>query len=146
MSFMNPPTGIPPAARWLGFLGLLPFAAFGLAGLLPLAPFHAQAPSILLAYGAVILSFLGGVRWGLAIATPDAARLWAQLGFSVLPSLLAWAGLLLPIRAGLLLLAAGFALMLVADLRLAEAPAWYRQLRRPLSAGAIGALLLGLLG
>ena len=143
---MDQTNSIPPAARWLGFSGLMPFAAFALAGLLPLAPFHAEAPAVLLAYGAVILSFLGGIHWGLAIAEADPARLFARLSFSVLPSLLAWVGLLLPKPAGLLLLAAGFALMLVTDLRLAAAPGWYRHLRLPLSAGAIGALLLGLLG
>jgi hypothetical protein len=141
---MNQPHGMPPAARWLGFAGLLPFAAFALAGLWPAAPFHAAAPAVLLAYGAVILSFLGGVRWGLAMAAADPARLAVRLGFSVLPSLLAWVGLLLPRAAGLSLLAAGFVLMLVADLRLAAAPAWYRRLRLPLSAGAVGALLLAL--
>jgi len=143
---MNPLKGIPPAPRWLGFLGLLSFAAFSLAALVPSAFFHAAAPAVLLAYGAVILSFLGGIRWGLAIADDEAAGLFARLGFSVVPALLAWAGLLLPTQAGLLLLAAGFAVMLVADLRLAAAPPWYRQLRLPLSAGAICALLLGLLG
>ena len=43
------------------------------------------------------------------------------------------------------LLAFGFAAMLLADLRLSTTPPWYRSLRLPLSVGAIGALLLGLL-
>jgi len=62
----------------------------------------------------------------------------------VLPSLVAWVGLLVPVSAGLVLLAVGFALMLMADVRLAMAPDWYRYLRLPLSAGAICALTLGL--
>lgn len=130
---------VPPAARWLGFAGLLPFAGAALAGLVP--GLRVPAAQILLAYGAVILSFLGGIRWGLAMGTPDAAY---RLGISVVPSLLGWIALLLPTRAGLLLLAAGFAAMTVADFRLPEAPAWYPRLRLPLSCGAIASLLLGL--
>ena len=42
------------------------------------------------------------------------------------------------------MLALGFAAMLLADLRLTMAPPWYRSLRLPLSAGAITALLVGL--
>lgn len=143
---MLPPLhAVPAAARWLGFLGLLPFAAAVIAGLLPGAPLRGLALPALLAYGASILSFLGGVRWGLAIAQPDARRLLMPLLVSVLPSLLAWLALLLPPAAGLLLLAAGFVALLVADLRLATAPPWYAALRLPLTAGAVSALLLGLL-
>ena len=135
---------IPPAARWLGFAGLLPFGAAALAALLPRMPLHGLALTALLAYGAVILSFLGGVRWGLAMAAATPGALPAQLGLSVLPSLLGWAALLLPPAAGLVLLAAGFLAMLLADRREALAPAWYKRLRLPLSLGAMASLLLGL--
>ena len=138
---MTPAARIPAAARWLGFAGLLPFAAAALAMAWPGAPLQELAPRALLGYGAVILSFLGGIRWGLAMGRPDAAL---ALGFSVLPALLGWVALLLPAAAGLGLLAAGFAAMLLADRHLAAAPAWYPRLRLPLSLGAMAALLLGL--
>ncbi len=137
---------MPAAPLWLGLAGLLPFVAAALAILLPVSPWHEVGQRALLAYGAVILSFLGGVRWGLAMAASSAAKLFGRLGLSVVPSLVGWVALLLPPAQGLVLLALGFGLMLWADLRLAEAPCWYRQLRLPLSAGAISALLLGLLG
>lgn len=135
---------VPPAARTLGFLGLLPFFATAAASLSPSAPFHDIAPQALIAYGAAILSFLGGVRWGLAIAAPGGAPLLAPLAISVVPSLAAWIALLLSPGHGLILLAAGLAALLAADLRLLAAPDWYRALRVPLSAGAIVSLLLGL--
>jgi hypothetical protein len=135
---------IPPAARALGFLGLVPFFAAAAASLTPAVPLHDVASQALIAYGAVILSFLGGVRWGLAIAAPDGARLFAPLDVSVVPSLAAWIALLLPRQPGLVVLAAGLAALLAADLRLRSAPDWYRALRVPLSAGAIVSLLLGL--
>jgi hypothetical protein len=139
---MSPLPSIPAAARYLGFAGLLPFAGSVLIRLSPFAASFDPAQRALPAYGAVILSFLGGVRWGLAL--PDGERLPARLTLSVLPALAGWVALLLPQRMGLILLAVGFALMLFADQRFPLAPAWYRRLRVPLSAGAVSCLLLGL--
>ena len=139
------PSATPSAARWLGLAGLIPFAAAAGAGMVPVAPLHDLALQALLAYGAVILSFLGGIRWGLATAmVEDPAALSGPLCASVLPALLGWFALLVPASAGLIVLALGFAAMLLADLRLTMAPPWYRSLRLPLSAGAITALLVGL--
>ncbi len=135
---------IPIAARWLGFAGLLPFLGAAVAALVTEGGPNAFAVRALLAYGAVILSFLGGVRWGFAITTGEPERLPARLAFSVVPSLAGWVALLLPAVFGLLLLALCFALMLLADLRPGLAPAWYIRLRLPLSVGAVACLLLGL--
>jgi len=60
-------------------------------------------------------------------------------------ALLGWFPLLAPSTTGSVMLALGFAAILIADLRLSGAPNWYRLLRLPLSVGAIFALLLGLL-
>jgi hypothetical protein len=90
-------TSVPSSrsSSWTGVLGaagLLPFAAavvmIGLDRDVPLAA------TTLLAYGAVILTFIGAVHWGWALrdAEPAAATLVA----SVLPSLVAWVTLLLP--------------------------------------------------
>ena len=136
---------IPKAAVWLGFAGLIPFLLAAAIGLLPAAPLHDLSLQALLAYGAVILSFLGGIRWGLAIATTDSADLFGPLFLSVLSALLGWIALLVPSSTGLVLLALGFAAILIADLWLSTAPYWYRSLRLPLSVGAIAALLMGLL-
>jgi hypothetical protein len=135
---------IPPAARLLGFSGLIPFVAAAAGALIADSALQDMSLRALVAYGAVILSFLGGVRWGLAIAQTDATALWKPLVISVLPSLLGWAALLLPTGTGLLILATGLATMLIADARLPEAPQWYRSLRIPLSLGAIGALIAGM--
>jgi hypothetical protein len=92
----------------------------------------------------VILSFLGGIRWGLAIVDDEGTRLSARLVFSICPALLEWVRLLLPQADGLALVAASFVVMPLADLRLQAAPACSRRQRLPLSVGATGALLLGL--
>lgn len=123
----------PLAAIGLGAAGLLPFLA-GLLG--TLAPSLAiVGPEGLLGYGAVILSFLGGVHWGLAMMRGDAG--WRALGASVVPSLVGWAALLAGGRAGLFGLAVAFAALLVYDLgeiRAGRAPGWYAALRWPLTA------------
>ena len=70
---------IPPAALTLGLAGLLPFAACAAAA-------HALPPGqqgvalqALAGYGAVILSFFGGVRWGLVIRGPAKGALFPRL-------------------------------------------------------------------
>ena len=135
---------VPVPARWLGFSGLIPFVAAAVAGLVGGPPLHDLSLRALLAYGAVILSFLGGVRWGLTIATPTPDSLFKELTISVLPSLLGWASLLLPLVCGLWALAIGITAMLVVDIQLPQAPLWYRLLRIPLSVGAISALIVSL--
>lgn len=81
----------PSRLAWLlGAAGLIPFVA-GAGGLLaglPLAP-------ALTAYAATIVSFLGGIHWGLAFREP-AGPPPAALVWGVLPSLAAWGAWLLP--------------------------------------------------
>lgn len=139
---------VPSSAAWLGGSGALPFIA--LAGAMPVLDganrlFAAHA---LLAYGATILSFLGGIHWGMAIssALADTTKLAARLTLSVVPSLVGWIALLVGGKAGLVLLAIAVAAMLLVDLRasrLGEAPAWYPRLRIPLSCVVVASLLIG---
>lgn len=142
-------TGVPSSALWLGAFGAIPF--LGLAG----APLFLSGPAKLLAahavvaYGAIILSFLGGVHWGLAVGSDHSSgggKLSARLVVSVIPSLVGWAGLLIGEAMGLFILATAFAAMLLVDLRaarLGEAPPWYPRLRIPLSLIVMAALLVG---
>ena len=135
---------VPKSGLWLGYMGLLPFLAGAVWVITPGLPLKAIALEALILYGAVILSFLGGVRWGLAIAKMN-TKLARPLIFSVIPSLLGWVAALLEPRAGLLILALAFTSLYVADLKLSLAPDWYKSLRLPLTAGAVIALLLGLI-
>jgi len=135
---------VPRSALLLGFAGLIPFFGTAAVSIVPDMPLQHFSLRALLAYGAVILTFLGGIRWGLAMVSSGPANLFGPLFVSVVPALLAWFALLLPSSLGLILLALGFAGVLVADLRLSTAPTWYPILRLPLSAGAIIALSLGL--
>lgn len=92
-------------ARWLGFGGLIPFV--GLAAAFWVArpgswPFVTLA---LLAYGAVIAGFLGGIYWGLVMREAPAQPV-PLLVWGVVPSLLGWVAVLLGHAQGLLLMAA----------------------------------------
>ena len=56
---------IPPIALWLGIGGLIPFLAPALLIWMPASQgLQGIAGTFGMVYGAVILSFLGGVRWG----------------------------------------------------------------------------------
>jgi hypothetical protein len=144
----SPRAPVPAAARWLGGAGLIPFAALAVAGPFIDAASRPRVAFALAAYGASILSFLGGIRWGLAIRDASETALVRPLAVSVIPSLVAWIALLLPPASSLALLAAGVAGQLFADVaasRRGETPAWYPALRWPLSCGAALALLSGAL-
>jgi len=78
----------------LTLAGLIPF--IGGAAVMSLnadfetgdAVLYARAGSALMLYGAVILSFLGGIRWGAALSNDGAEG--SVLTLSVVPSLAAW--------------------------------------------------------
>ena len=102
-----------PLIFLLAYAGLLPFAA--LAAAIWLLPANVAVNAWgLAAYGAVIVSFLGGIHWGLGFQMGEAApRL--HFFWGVTPPLLAWLALLLPDWAGLTLLAAALLLCLAVD-------------------------------
>jgi len=134
----------------LGLSGLLPFVGAALAVLL--APDHwaGFARTALIAYGAVILSFLGAVHWGLALRAPD-AEAWAapwRLVLGVMPSLIAWVAMLLSGTPSLMLLAGGILGTAAVEQWAAGrglVPAFYMRLRWVLSLGAALCLVLPLL-
>ncbi|MEO1492120.1 MAG: DUF3429 domain-containing protein [Pseudomonadota bacterium] len=138
---------IPRPAMILGAAGLLPFGAGALALLVGPETIQSFAETALLAYGAVILSFMGGCRWGFAAAGLGAGPDWMPLGLSVLPALLGWGAMLaIPFTGAALIIAAGFAALFAADVALTRAggaPLWWPRLRLPLTLGAAGCLTLG---
>lgn len=98
----EPPFSAPSdTARLLGHLGLLPFVLGAALVWVVNAQAHPHALQALSAYAAVIVSFLGGIHWGLGFrlsAPPASLFVWG-----VLPSLVAWAAVLMPAGAGLVL-------------------------------------------
>ncbi len=138
---------IPVPALWLGLSGLIPFVGLAVAALVAPPPWDARALAGLTGYGATILAFMGGCRWGFAAAGLGAGPGWTPLTLAVAPSLWAWVALALPHPFALAALAAGLAILYVADVALAAqggAPAWWPALRRPLTLGACLSLAAGM--
>ncbi|XP_062284512.1 transmembrane protein 69-like [Scomber scombrus] len=129
-------TQAPKPALYLGFSGLIPF----LSAPLLMAATHSFYPEVAyaqLVYGASIVSFLGGARWGFAIPDGSPARPdWMNLGNSVVPSLLAWLALLCKdnFTEGAMVVIMGLGLSLHYDLTLLPGyPAWFKAMRTVLT-------------
>ncbi len=142
------PVALPRTVAWLGYGGLLPFLVLTPASLLD---YHHGAvwSDVLYAYGAIILSFIGALHWGLAMSLPGLAERQrsACFAWSVVPALIAWpAALLSPIVAAPLLVS-GFIAHYFQDrrlVRLATLPSWYLPLRMRLSTIAVACLVAGI--
>ncbi|XP_076463218.1 transmembrane protein 69-like [Babylonia areolata] len=127
----------PVPALVLGFSGLIPFIAAP-AYMIFSQAFYSQMVFAQTAYGACILSFLGGVRWGFVI--PEESPCpgdWFHFGYSVTPSLVAWTALLLPQPVSILLVMGGIAGSAYFDTAFKGYPSWFKGLRFTLSFGAI---------
>ena len=135
------------AVKYLSYAGLIPFVA-ALAGLFILADAPRDfAMRALIAYAAVILSFVGAAHWGyLLSAGPDnAPRL---LGFSALPNLAAWLSLLLADRIALFVLLLAFPLLLLYEKASALngiLPDWYMTMRARLTGIVTATLAIALI-
>lgn len=144
------PADPPRAAALLGYAGVIPFVATAVIVFF-LYP-RPEAQTILtyqIAYGAVILSFLGGVRWSLAMLFPEDEALLKRLTYAVVPSLVAWVALFVPPVWGLALLVVSFWAQAASDIqasRLHEAPLWYGGYRVRLSILVIIALMVSVVG
>ena len=144
---------LPKFAIALGLAGLLPFIAASLGALAFQGDWADRSLLALLAYGATILAFLGGVHWGLALLDEQAERVQRlRYGLGVLPSLIGWGALLVTFiglpRTGLLLMLAGFIATTAVEARAARRglmPQPYMWLRWALSGGVVVCLATVLL-
>ncbi len=143
-------------AQGLGYAGLIPFVCLAVA-LVASAPSRAPAEPwliiFILAYGAIILSFVGALHWVYCLQCDELGAGW--LVWSVIPSLIGWVALCGAVVASdrlsqqkltVLILITGFAAQLVADFRMqhiltsAVWPGWFMRLRVQLTAVACASL------
>uniref|UniRef100_A0A3B3RMS0 Transmembrane protein 69 n=1 Tax=Paramormyrops kingsleyae TaxID=1676925 RepID=A0A3B3RMS0_9TELE len=122
----------PKPALYLGFSGLIPFIFPPLV----MAMSELYVPEIAyaqVAYGASIVSFLGGARWGFALPDSSPAKPdWMNLTNAVVPSILAWIALLFrdSITEASLVVIMGLGISLHYDLALLPTyPSWFKALR-----------------
>lgn len=142
---MTSKASIPSVPLWLGLGGLVPFVALAGAKVMDVevvagVPVHGA----LVAYALAILSFLGGIRWGLALTYENGGRAARDYVISIVPPLVGWASLALAAPSDLVALAIAFVLLGLLDYGLVcreDAPEWFGNLRLGLS-GAVAVLLL----
>lgn len=124
--------------------GALPFIALVIAMAVLDPPTNSTAGLWLQTYSAVILSFLGGIRWGLALARPANAS--GAFALSVVPALAGWAMLpfaiiLMPGPTWYLGYALAFGMQAVWDGTSSDVPAWFKPIRLWTSLVVIAALI-----
>jgi Protein of unknown function (DUF3429) len=139
---------LPPWMAAFGYAGLVPFAACAVLLLaVPEAGMRSLCERALLGYGAVILSFLGGVHWGLVLRG-DPGRGPRMLAIGVVPSLVGWAALLAPFETAVAIQVGAFGAFWLYEHRVlgpAVLPPAYLELRRWLTLGVVASLGLALM-
>lgn len=134
------------AALWSGYAGIAPFVgALLLVWLAPEPGWQRIAQQGALAWGAVILAFVGALHWAFALVGRLPATA-AVITAAVLPSVVAAAALLVGGQRGMALLIVGFGLFGIHEhRRWADVlPADYLALRRRLTLGVCACLTLTL--
>ena len=137
MDFPNRLKAVPPMALMLGLLGLIPFITGGVGvWLAGLGDLRFALPLIVIAYGCLIASFLGGVRWGAAMQNgdrdTDGGKLPRHLVMAIVPTLIALVAFMLPLPQAFTLLIILFVAQAVLDINSAhqgDMATWYAPLR-----------------
>lgn len=132
--------------KLLGYAGLLPFFGLAIGVHLFDGATAARAFASVQHYAAVILTFVGAVHWGRALALPqNTTAEHRRLYWAVTPSLLGWLALSLPLDLSMAVFIAAFALCWWIDRSLykdIDGGNWYMAMRGHLTIGVIAGLLL----
>lgn len=139
-------SGNEKTAKLLGYAGLIPFVVFSTGCWIAL-PLVSDARQILIAYAALILSFMGAIHWGIAMTYGDEPRSKYFIA-SVIPALVAWPALLLPEKLAFVILILGFILLIGYDWYVNESqglPYWYIAMRNNLTVVVIACLTVALI-
>ena len=135
----------PPVVTWVyGGLGLIPFFGGAIAAVALTELGRVVAQLELIAYGALILSFLGGGRWGLEIGRQPVRA--GVISASMLPTIVAFIILIamgVPNPLRLVAMCLAFVAQWAWDVRSKDTPPWYPPLRHLLTLGAVGCMLVG---
>lgn len=136
----------PKLAVGLAMVGLVPFVTGALGLWVTPEAWRVWVMEELLSFAAVILAFMGAIHWGLAMRADESSdQAPMQLGLSVIPPLLGWFALSLPIDFAIPVFFFAFAALYFADnwaVSNGLAPAWYTALRKPISLVIIGSMIV----
>lgn len=135
---------MPFSTAVFGGLGVVPFAVG--AVLANISETAQTGHWLIVGYGAVILSFLGGIQWGVGLKAAPMA--WLPYLIAILISLTGWVAMLLPSLWGIALLAGGFVCAFIYDaisVGVFRLPGWFLGLRSLLTVSVISCLALAAL-
>ena len=140
-------TKIPLSVLLPGLAGLIPFVVLSLSDVLALGLPPVISLLAFNTYGAVILSFVGAIWWGLAAASAATAPRPLMFFWSVVPALIGWFATLVAPDVGVLMLSSGFVLQWLGDAWLVRrypgiAPLWLFPLRTILTAGVLTSMAI----
>ncbi|KAI1084296.1 hypothetical protein F5B20DRAFT_524371 [Whalleya microplaca] len=168
-------SSVPKESYYLGLAGTLPYLATSLSTVYLSWDLNTAWPStsgfvnnimishetarhllnviepIQLGYGAIIISFLGAIHWGLEYAekAPSRERTRFRYGLGVLASVVAWPTLFMPTEFALTQQFAAFVGLYFADSRATVrgwTPSWYGSYRFVLTAVVGAAIVISLIG
>ncbi len=139
----------PAIALALGYSGVIPFVVLAVCIALGFdlnALGITDANGKLISYGAVIISFIGAVHWGVAMHTSGSKQNLLFI-YSVIPALVAWVWMFFNDRAALFGMGLTVAAMLFVDRQLLSdsVPRGYLKMRLHLTVVVAGCLLLAAL-
>lgn len=133
----------------IGIAGIVPFALITFACWVVHPEWLGYLINAQLYYGIAILSFLGGLHWGVALLSDgaDDALVRRALLWGVMPTLIAWFSMV-RMEIGFLVQIGGFIAAYRADKRLYQAcgvPEWFLQLRLHMTRVVVGILIFTLI-
>jgi len=143
---------VPFLIKALGFGGIIPFWAFSPA-VAPHLHLDLLGDAVLqnsgllqVGYGATIISFLGGVHWGLAMTSLTPLKLTGQrYVWSVIPCLTAWPTLAMPVEHAASMQSVLLVFVYLVDrgwFKKGGLPPWYIAMRLPMTVGAVAGLAM----
>ncbi|MEN2494910.1 MAG: hypothetical protein TECD_00820 [Hyphomicrobiaceae bacterium hypho_1] len=144
---LNSHTSVPFAALTWGWAGIIPFVASSYASVFADEIWKQYSLQIITQYGAIILTFMGGVHWGILLNKLKTSSWLYSTG--IMPSLFAVVTILLPPLYAIPVLVIGLITVLICDLcfvNLKIMPIWYGRLRIQLTLVAVVCLLVALAG
>ncbi len=133
-------------AKILTYAGTLPFLFAGIGQFFIDDIFGIDLVTIATAYGAIIVSFVAGIHWGVFLFKDSPMNLFIH---SNVIALLSWSSLLVPAIAGFFILAASFVYLILIDLTLKKKEIiepWFFQIRLQATLIAIVTLTLNIFG
>lgn len=130
----------PEPVFWYSTAALIPFVAPPISFLI--FGYYPFLATLQLTYAATLSAFAGGMKWGWALNDTEHKPTWENLGWSIVPQMMGWFGLLLPQQLGFLVVTTAIAVSTFIDLTSTCYPNWFKAIRLALTVPALLCLMI----